>query len=136
MQLGVTDPPERQSIPVGCDICDLTGYKGRIGIYEMLVLDDELRAAVRGGSRNDEVRGVARQHGMKLMQDYALRRVCEGLTTIDEALRVVPFEPVRATGCPSCKHELSAAYIFCPYCGVRIAASEQEHDHSLVEQGS
>jgi type IV pilus assembly protein PilB len=136
MQMGVTDPPEKQSIPVGCDICDLTGYKGRIGIYEMLVLNEELRAAVRGGSRNDEVRGLARQNGMKLMQEYALKRVCEGLTTIDEALRVVPFEPIRATGCPSCRHELSAAFIFCPYCGVRLVAAEQEHHHSLVEQGS
>jgi type IV pilus assembly protein PilB len=136
LQLGVIDPPEKQSIPVGCEICDLTGYKGRIGIYEMLVLNDDLRAAVRDGSRNDEVRNVARQHGMKLMQEYALKRVCDGLTTIDEALRVVPFEPIRASGCSSCRRELSAAFLYCPYCGVRTGVADHDHQHSLVEQGS
>jgi type IV pilus assembly protein PilB len=137
-QAGITDPPERQSIPVGCDICDLTGYKGRIGIYEMLMLNEEIRAAVRGGSRNDEVRSLARSNGMKLMQEYALDRVREGLTTLDEALRVIPFEPIRSISCGSCHRELSPAFLFCPYCGSKaaVAAREDHHEHALVEQGS
>jgi type IV pilus assembly protein PilB len=137
-QVGVVNPPHKQSIPAGCDVCDLTGYKGRIGIYEMLVLNDELRSAVRGGSRNDEVRSVARQNGMRLMQEYALDRVCEGLTTLDEVLRVVPFEPIRAVNCASCHRELSPAFAFCPFCGNKAATieSDHQHDHALVEQGS
>jgi type IV pilus assembly protein PilB len=135
-QAGVLEPPERQSIPVGCDICDLTGYKGRIGIYEMLMLNEELRGAVRNGSRNDEVRALARQNGMKLMQEYALDRVREGLTTLEEALRVVPFEPIRTTTCASCHKDLSPAFVFCPYCGYKAASGDSEHHHALVEQGS
>jgi type IV pilus assembly protein PilB len=135
-QAGVVDPPSKQAIPVGCDTCDLTGYRGRIGIYEMLVLNEELRASVRGGSRNDEVRALARQNGMKLMQEYALARVCEGLTTLDEAMRVVPFEPIRAVACGSCRRELSPAFLFCPYCGHKAAGIETDHHHALVEQGS
>jgi len=133
-QAGITSAPEKQSIPIGCDECDLTGYKGRIGIYEMLVLNDQTRSAVRNGSRNDEVRALARQNGMKLMQEYALERVREGLTTLDEVQRVVPFEPIRAIACPSCHRELSPAFFFCPYCGNK--ADGTEPDGSLVEQGS
>ncbi|HKQ86840.1 MAG TPA: ATPase, T2SS/T4P/T4SS family [Candidatus Acidoferrales bacterium] len=135
-QAGVTSAPEKQSIPVGCDDCDLTGYKGRIGIYEMLVLNDQMRLTVRNGSRNDEVRALARQNGMKLMQEYALERVREGLTTLDEVQRVVPFEPIRAISCPSCRRELSPAFLFCPYCGNKADGAEQDHRPSLVEQGS
>jgi type IV pilus assembly protein PilB len=132
---GMIDPPEKQAIPVGCDICDLTGYKGRVGIYEMFLLNEELRAAVRSGSRNDEVRTLARQNGMRLMQEYALDHVREGLTTLEEALRVVPFEPIRASSCPSCRRELSPAFLFCPYCG-KSASNEHVHQDALVEQGS
>lgn len=135
-QAGITHAPEMQSIPTGCDDCDLTGYKGRIGIYEMLVLNDQMRSAVRNGSRNDEVRSLARQNGMKLMQEYALERVREGLTTLDEVQRVVPFEPIRSISCPSCHRELSPAFFFCPYCGKKADGTEHDHRHSLVEQGS
>src|ERR1700691_2179979 len=99
LQAGLTDPPETQHVPNGCDACDLTGYKGRVGIYDLLVLDESIRSAVRAGSRNDEIRILARQGGMKLMQEYALERVREGLTTLDEVLRVVPFEKIKASLC-------------------------------------
>ena len=138
LEAGLSDPPETQHVPNGCDACDLTGYKGRVGIYELLMLDESLRSAVRAGSRNDEIRILARQGGMKLMQQYALERVREGLTTLDEVLRVVPFEKLKASLCFSCKHDLSPAFIFCPYCGERTgdAVSKAHPQHSLVGQGA
>jgi type IV pilus assembly protein PilB len=138
LQAGLTDPPETQHVPNGCDACDLTGYKGRVGIYELLVLDESIRSAVRAGSRNDEIRILARQGGMKLMQEYALERVREGLTTLDEVLRVVPFEKIKASLCFSCKHDLSPAFLFCPYCGEKTGEAERKTHahHSLVGQGA
>ena len=137
-QAGVTDPPEKQCIPIGCESCDLTGYKGRVGIYEMLVFNDQLRAAVRNGGRNDEVRDLARHNGMKLMQEYALDRVRQGLTTLEEVLRVVPFEPIGAVACPACSRELSPAFLYCPYCGHKAGGTKtkQQDGHLLVQQGS
>ena len=136
-QAGIKDAPKIQPVPIGCDDCDLTGYKGRIGIYEMLVLDDQMRSAVRSGSRNDEVRAIARQNGMKLMFEYALDRVREGLTTLDEVQRVVPIESTKVTACETCRRELSPAFLFCPYCGSRAGELEQsDRKPSLVEQGS
>jgi len=90
--MGVAKPPQMQSIPTGCDACDLTGYQGRIGIYELLVVNEPIRNAVRDAGGDDEIRALARRGGMKLMHEYALERVQEGLTTIDELKRVVPFD--------------------------------------------
>jgi type IV pilus assembly protein PilB len=138
MQAGVTEPPKIQGVPTGCDICDLTGYKGRIGIYEMLVLSEDIRAAVRTGSRNEEIRTLARQHSMRLMHEYALDRVKEGLTTLDEITRVVPFEQVRSVTCNNCHRELSPAFLFCPFCGEKRHGQESHTDeqHSLVGHGT
>jgi type IV pilus assembly protein PilB len=136
-QAGVQEAPEMQHIPVGCDACDLTGYKGRVGIYEMLVLDDAIRGAIRSGGRNDVIRLQARQNGMKLMQQYALDRVCQGLTTLDEVQRVIPFEKIHATYCGSCNHELAPAFIYCPYCGEkRPGEISAGADEAMVEEGA
>jgi type IV pilus assembly protein PilB len=138
VQNGVQDPPRRQCIPTGCDVCDMTGYKGRVGIYEILVMNDPIRAAVRSGGRNDEIRSLAQTNGMKLMQEYAIDRVRQGLTTLDEVQRVVPFEPIRTTYCSTCQYELSPAFLFCPYCGGKTNSGEgaNSRQHSLVEQGA
>jgi type IV pilus assembly protein PilB len=136
-QAGIHEAPESQHIPVGCDDCDLTGYKGRVGVYEMLVLDEAIRGAIRSGGRNDAIRMQARQNGMKLMQQYALDRVCQGLTTLDEVQRVVPFEKINATYCHSCNHELAPAFTYCPYCGEkRPGEISAGADEPMVEEGA
>src|SRR3984885_7846067 len=114
---GIPDPPPFHNALNGCEICDLTGFKGRIGIYEMLAVDEPIRAAIREGGNSDEIRTLARQSGMKLMQEYALEHVREGLTTLEEVQRVVPFAPVNTISCVSCGRELSPAFLFCPHCG-------------------
>src|SRR5271170_6515114 len=116
---GIPDPPPFHNAPNGCEICDLTGFKGRIGIYEMLAVDESIRAAIREGGNSDEIRALARQSGMKLMQEYALEHVRDGLTTLEEVQRVVPFAPVNTISCAHCGRELSAAFLFCPHCGTR-----------------
>lgn len=137
-QAGLLDPPRIQHLPAGCEGCDLTGYKGRVGIYEMLVLDDAIRGAIRSGGRNDEIRTLARNSGMKLMQEYALDRVRTGETTLDEVMRVVPFDQIHATHCGACHHELSPAFVYCPYCGEKKSAQEScsQPRNALVEQGA
>jgi type IV pilus assembly protein PilB len=113
----IPDPPPFHNALNGCEICDLTGFKGRIGIYEMLAVDEPIRAAIREGGNSDEIRTLARQSGMKLMQEYALEHVRDGLTTLEEVQRVVPFAPVNTISCVSCGRELSPAFLFCPHCG-------------------
>jgi type IV pilus assembly protein PilB len=132
---GISVAPKTQYFPRGCQACDDTGYKGRVGIYELLVMDDAIRAAVRCGERIDDVRALARRNGMKLMHEYAIDQVREGFTTLDEVQRVVPFEQVAAVRCLSCQQELSPTFLFCPYCGEKAGAHKSSNRGSLVEQG-
>lgn len=114
---GIVDFGSKIYIPGGCTLCDNSGFKGRIGIYEVLVLDEQMRAAIRSGMRDEEIRNMARSGGMRLMQEDAMEKVKMGLTTLDEVLRVVPFENVQAQRCRTCGKGLAPTFLFCPYCG-------------------
>lgn len=118
MSAGIVDFEDRMYQPMGCAKCDKTGYRGRVGIYEMLIFDEQLRAAVRAGVRDDEIKSMARAGGMRLMQEDALEKVKVGLTTLEEVLRVVPFDNVASTRCRNCGKTLAPAFLFCPHCGV------------------
>jgi general secretion pathway protein E len=69
----------------GCDRCRGTGYRGRTGIYELLVMDDDIRAALQAGA--GRVRQLAMERGMVTLREDGLRLVRAGVTTIDEVLR-------------------------------------------------
>src|SRR5262249_42039161 len=126
LNAGLAEPPKTQAVPVGCPTCDHTGYKGRVGIYELLTFSESIRGAVRSGARSDEIRTLARSAGMKLMQEYALDNVRRGMTTIEEVLRVVPFEPIAAVECSSCGRDLLPSFMFCPHCR---AKKKRQADH-------
>ncbi|MDO9356706.1 MAG: ATPase, T2SS/T4P/T4SS family, partial [Solirubrobacteraceae bacterium] len=74
--------------PVGCAKCTDTGYDGRIGIYEVLEVSDEIRRLVVANSGADEIGRVARAEGMQTIREDAIRRVQEGLTSTAELARV------------------------------------------------
>ena len=72
----------------GCDQCRDTGYRGRTGVYELLVMDNELRVEVQKRRGSEELRSMAIAKGMRTLQDDGLRLVRAGVTTLDEVLRV------------------------------------------------
>ena len=72
----------------GCDQCRGTGYLGRIGIYELLVMDNELRVEVQQRRGSEELRQMAIDKGMRTLLNDGLRLVREGTTTLTEVLRV------------------------------------------------
>jgi type IV pilus assembly protein PilB len=135
LSFGAAKSPKVQSIPAGCERCDLTGYKGRIGIYEMLILDEGIRQAIRDGGRYDEIRSLARRKGMRLMHEYAIERVCEGTTTVEEVQRVVPLEEAVAAKCVSCHRQVAGSYVFCPYCGHKSDAASSGANRNSEAQG-
>ena len=71
----------------GCDKCNHTGKKGRVGIYELLTMNDDLKRAVARGAKTDELRDLARAGGMKTLKEYAMFLMAEGLTSVDEVLQ-------------------------------------------------
>jgi type IV pilus assembly protein PilB len=117
----VLNVPAKMYVPTGCNICDNTGYKGRVGIYEVLVFDEQLRAHVRGGIRDDEMRNLARSSGLRMMQEDAIEKVRRGITTLEEVTRVMPFGRQASARC-TCGRVLAPNFLFCPYCGVPSAS--------------
>ncbi len=73
---------------VGCAECRGTGYRGRTGIYELLVMDDELRAALSQDASAVRLNQMACQKGMRLLHEDGLRQIRVGMTTAEEVLRV------------------------------------------------
>jgi type IV pilus assembly protein PilB len=114
---GIVDFDSHVHIPAGCAKCDGSGYKGRVGIYEVLLLDEQIRSAIRSGARDEEIRKLARSVGMRLMQEDAVEKVKIGVTTMEEVLRVVPFDNALTMRCRDCGRALAPAFLFCPYCG-------------------
>ena len=78
----------------GCDLCAGTGYRGRTGIYELMILSDEIREQIVARAPLDEIRKLAARQGMAPLRAAAWPKVMAGLTTIEEVLRVSQEEPV------------------------------------------
>jgi type IV pilus assembly protein PilB len=75
--------------PVGCSGCAKTGYRGRLGLYEVMPITEEIeRLTVERGS-NDQIRQSARRDGMITLREDGLEKVRLGVTSIEEVLRVV-----------------------------------------------
>jgi len=73
----------------GCEACRKTGYKGRIGVFELMVMTDALRALAVTGAPTERLREGAIEEGMRTLKQDAIRKVLEGVTTFEEMLRVV-----------------------------------------------
>ena len=74
--------------PVGCAHCNQTGYKGRTGIYELLVTDDAIRALVHNRAGESELIAAATAQGLRSMRADGQRLIAEGITSEAEVLSV------------------------------------------------
>ncbi len=72
----------------GCEKCKYTGYQGRIGIYEVMNINKEIRSVINKGGSTDEIRDVAIKNGFRQMKEGGFELVKKGITTIEEVLRV------------------------------------------------
>ena len=74
--------------PVGCDRCRHTGYKGRMGIFEMFVIDDEVRHMINNRESTLGLRQKARGLGMRTLREDGVRKVLSGMTSADEVISI------------------------------------------------
>ena len=72
----------------GCSSCKNTGYYGRISIYELIVLDEEIRSLIVTKASSNVINNLAIKNGMKTLKDSGMEKVLQGITTIEEVLRV------------------------------------------------
>ena len=73
----------------GCNYCRRTGYRGRIGIFEILDMNEDLRSMVVAKATSDELWRASRKNGAKTMLEDGLLKVIKGQTTLEEVFRVV-----------------------------------------------
>ncbi|MGC8553573.1 MAG: pilus assembly protein PilB, partial [Phycisphaerae bacterium] len=71
----------------GCGLCNNTGYKGRLAVCEIMVLDDEMREMIMSHASTNLLRNAARKRGMRTLRQSGLIGIFEGLTTIEEVVK-------------------------------------------------
>ena len=109
--------------PVGCESCHQTGYRGRIGIYEVMQINDRLRRMIAQRASEDAIREVAQSTGMLTLGDDALAKVKAGVTTAEELLRVVTEVREMRSICPGCNGPVALDFVACPQCGRRLSGA-------------
>ena len=76
----------------GCEKCNRSGYKGRLGLFELLIMNDELRDLVMRNASTEDLREVARRNGMVTLRDSGMEGIFGGLTTAEEVIRETILE--------------------------------------------
>jgi type IV pilus assembly protein PilB len=109
-----------------CATCNGSGYKGRVGVYEVLRINDTLAAAVAKRETTDVIRRIALEGGMKTLLGYGLQLVREGLTTLAEVERMLLTDSgleserrsrsLSTLTCSCCGAGLQDEWLECPYC--------------------
>ena len=87
----IMEMPEQVYQAVGCEACRHTGYKGRVGIYEFMPVSLEYKQKISADCTLDELRTQAKKEGIEPLRIAGARKVMEGITTLEEVLRVVPL---------------------------------------------
>ena len=87
----IMEMPEQVYMPVGCEACRQTGYKGRVGIYEFMPISLEAKQKISAECTLDELRAQTKKEGIEPLRIAGARKVMEGVTTLEEVLRVVPL---------------------------------------------
>ena len=70
----------------GCDRCNNTGHRGRMGLFELLPVDDDLRDQISAGASTDALRQFCRRKGMGSLRESGMRAIYKGLTTIEQVV--------------------------------------------------
>jgi general secretion pathway protein E len=98
VEIGVKPPakPVRVYRPEGCAGCNYTGYRGRVGIFELMLVDDDLRAMVSQNVDSKSIKQKAQQKGMHTLRTDGARKVLQGITSVAEVMRATEEEGVVA----------------------------------------
>ena len=71
----------------GCEVCNNTGYKARVGLFELMIMNDDLREMIMNNASTDDLRKKAQKYGMISLRDIGINFSHEGITTLDEVVR-------------------------------------------------
>ncbi len=103
VELGMSREDARNTVLYrgkGCERCSGTGYKGRIALYEVMPIREEMREAILEGASVAELKRLGRKAGMKTLRESGLQKIREGVTTVEEVARVTAADEGRENGDP------------------------------------
>ena len=102
----------------GCPQCNNTGYHGRIGVYELFVMNEDFRQIISTNYKESELLALARANGMRVLLEDGLEKVRQGMTTLEEVLRVIGPMVRMERRCEGCRTMIDSKFLFCPHCGI------------------
>ncbi|MGK7929604.1 MAG: GspE/PulE family protein [Spirulina sp.] len=118
-------PPDQRNADT-CSKCGGVGYKGRVGVYEVMKITEDLQMLINSGAPTERIKEKAVEEGMITLLAYSLNLVKEGRTTLEEVDRVTftdagleaELKAKRKSGltCRTCSAELQPDWVDCPYC--------------------
>jgi len=107
----------------GCPECDHRGYRGRLGLFELLIVSDRIRKLMLTNPEEETILQAAREEGcLSLLQD-GLEKVVEGITSLEEVLRTVTVRAPGGRMCPACRATVPSDLNACCYCGQQLRPS-------------
>ncbi|MEM6713455.1 MAG: GspE/PulE family protein [Cyanobacteria bacterium P01_F01_bin.56] len=124
--LSVEQITEARADGTFCEICQGIGYKGRVGVYEVMQMTETIQKLVSEGVPSEQIKEAAVEEGMKTLLAYSLNLVRQGYTTLDEVERVtftdtgleaeLKARRKSSLTCETCHAELKQDWLDCPYC--------------------
>jgi len=122
MRLRGRDPATLPSFKgAGCTHCNRTGYRGRVGVFEVLTVDAAIRELIARDAAEPTLLRAALEGGMRHLLEDSLEKVSEGITSIEELLRVVYMrDEDNLAACPKCGETIPKDGRNCPQCGTPL----------------
>jgi type IV pilus assembly protein PilB len=117
---GLPQREVRAFAPVGCSRCEHTGFRGRVGIFELMLVTPRMRERIVRRAPADVIAETARTDGTVPLADDAWAKVRAGLTTIAEVAPLLVQGALDITTCAACTAPVRPAYAHCPACGTRL----------------
>ncbi|MFN4149480.1 MAG: ATPase, T2SS/T4P/T4SS family, partial [Candidatus Sericytochromatia bacterium] len=105
---------------VGCSHCDGTGYKGRLGVFEFLEVDSNIKSMISQREPESEIYKYLKDKGMRFLLDDAVEKIILGQTSAEEVMRIIQRTDISKLICPNCKEAIKDTYSICPHCNTRI----------------
>jgi type IV pilus assembly protein PilB len=111
-------------VGAGCEHCDDTGYRGRLGVHELMSAGGMVGEQLVAGADASRLRQTALASGMRSLREDALLKARWGHTSLDEVLRVTPHDEALEGSCPSCALPVEPDYDYCPWCTADLRAAQ------------
>jgi type IV pilus assembly protein PilB len=120
LALGLAAREVRAFAPVGCDRCEGTGFRGRVGVFELLIVTPRMRERINRRAPADVIAETARGDGMIPLAEDAWAKVRAGLTTIHEVAPLLVQGALEASMCFACREPVRTSSAHCTGCGASL----------------